>query len=76
MLGLAGCVLMAAALLKLAGWNVSAFAQYGWFLTPNVQIAAVGWELILGACLLFGVHRPVTWLLAIFTFAVPFFQSL
>ncbi len=59
---------MAAALLKLAGWNVSAFAQYGWFLTPNEQIAAVGWELILGAALIFGVHRPVTWIMALATF--------
>ncbi len=68
--GLAGSVLMAAALLKLAGANVSAFAQYGWWLSPNVQIAAIGWELILGACLILGVHRSVTWLLAMLTFAL------
>jgi len=69
-LGLAGSVLMVAALLKLAGTNVSAFAQYGWFLAPNVQIAAVGWELILGSALLLGIYRPVTWLLAMLTFAL------
>ena len=67
---LAGSVLMVAALLKLAGTNVSAFAQYGWFLSSNVQIAAVGWELLLGAALIFGLHRPVTWSLAILTFTV------
>ena len=69
-LALAGSVLMAAALLKLAGWNVSAFAQYGWWLSANVQIAAIAWELILGSALLLGVYRPVTWLLAMLTFAL------
>ena len=58
--GLVGGVLIAAAALKLAGWNVSAFAQYGWLLTPSVQIAAVGWELLLGTALVFGVHRSLS----------------
>jgi len=62
-------VLIAAGILKLAGWNVSAFAQYGWLLTPSVQIAAVGWELLLGTALLFGVHRSISWMVAVVTFA-------
>ena len=64
-----GSVLIAAAVLKLTGWNVSAFAQYGWLLTPSVQIAAVGWELLLGTCLILGIHRSLTWIFAVVTFA-------
>ncbi len=69
-LGLAGSVLIAAAVLKLSGSSVSAFAQYGWWLSANVQIAAIGWELLLGVALILGVHRPVTWLLALITFGL------
>jgi Protein of unknown function (DUF1573) len=65
-----GSVLIAAAVLKLTGWNVSAFAQYGWLLTPSVQIAAVGWELLLGTTLILGIHRSLTWIAAVVTFAV------
>ncbi len=63
-------MLIAAASLKLAGWIISAFAQYGWWLSANVQIAAIAWELILGSALLLGVYRPLTWLLALLTFAL------
>jgi len=67
-LGGAGVLLLAAAGLKLYGWNVSPFAQYGWLLSPTVQTVAVGWELFLGVWLLSGNARRLAWLLTILTF--------
>ncbi|MEO2088913.1 MAG: DUF1573 domain-containing protein [Gemmataceae bacterium] len=74
-------MLLAAAALKLIGWNVAPFAQYGWLLTPTVQTAAVAWEVILGGWLLTsvtpsplrgggrGVGSPsLPWFLAVLTF--------
>ena len=73
---LCGLLLLAAAALKLVGWNVAPFAQYGWLLTPTVQTAAVVWEAILGIWLLASFRGtggpPVSalhWLLAVLTFA-------
>ena len=68
-LGGVAVLLLAAAGLKLYGWNVSPFAQYGWLLSPAVQTAAVGWELFLGIWLLSGSARRLAWLAALVTFA-------
>jgi hypothetical protein len=77
-----GTLLLAAAALKLVGQNVAPFAQYGWLLTPAVQTATVGWELMLGGWLLWSVSpspfrgggrgvgsTALPWLLAVLTFA-------
>lgn len=71
-----GLLLLAAAALKLIGWNVAPFAQYGWLLTPTVQTTAVAWEVILGGWLLLSLvaqaSKPVSslpWLFAVLTFA-------
>lgn len=68
-LGGVAVLLLAAAGLKLYGWNVSPFAQYGWLLSPAVQTAAVGWELFLGIWLLSGSARRLAWLSTLLTFA-------
>ncbi|MCU0706588.1 MAG: hypothetical protein MUF18_21745, partial [Fimbriiglobus sp.] len=62
-------MLLAAAGLKLIGWNVSPFAQYGWLLSPTVQSFAVIWEVLLGVWLLSRKAPFVSWLAAVFTFA-------
>jgi hypothetical protein len=67
-LGGAGVLLLVAAGLKLYGWNVSPFAQYGWLLSPAVQTVAVGWELFLGVWLLSGTARRWAWVFALLTF--------
>lgn len=66
---LLGLVLLTAAGLKLAGTNVSPFAQYGWFSAPWVQTLAVEWEIVLGLWLLSGAYRAGAWLAAVGTFA-------
>jgi len=40
-----GCLLLAAAGLKLYGLNVTAVPRTGWFATPQVQLIAAEWEL-------------------------------
>jgi hypothetical protein len=64
-----GSVLLAAAGLKLVGWNVSPFAQYGWLLSPTVQAFAVIWEVLLGVWLLSRKSPFLSWLAAVLTFA-------
>jgi len=59
---------MGAATLKLAGLNVTPFAQYGWLSSATVQLAAVQWEIILGLWLLSGRGKAWAWLLALTTF--------
>lgn len=63
-----GGVLLAAAGLKLVGWNVSPFAQYGWLLSPTVQTFAVIWEVLLGIWLLSRKSPFLSWLAAVATF--------
>src|SRR6266851_8878958 len=65
-----GILLLLAAGLKLAGKNVSAVPQVGWYATPMVQMAAVEWELVLGVWLLSGRYRIGSWLTALGTFAM------
>ena len=55
---LLGTTLLCAAALKLYGWNVAPFAQYGRLLNTSVQFAAVEWEIVLGLWLLSG-YRPL-----------------
>jgi len=64
-----GSVLLVAAALKLVGWNVSPFAQYGWLLSPTVQSLAVIWEVLLGVWLLSRKSPFLSWLAAVVTFA-------
>jgi hypothetical protein len=70
-----GLILLSAAALKLLGWNVSPFAQYGWLLSPAVQVSAVIWEVLLGFWLLATVVKATTgrnatlpWLFTVLTF--------
>ncbi len=66
---LLGLLLVTAAGLKLAGQNVSAVPQVGWFTLPTVQIAAAEWEIVLGLWLLSGAYRIGAWFAALATFA-------
>jgi hypothetical protein len=63
-----GVVLLAAAVLKLSGLNVTAVPRVGWFSTPQVQAAVAAWELVLGLWLLAGAHRTWAWLATVGTF--------
>ena len=63
-----GVLLLTAAVLKLAGRNVSAVPQVGWYATPMAQIAAAEWELVLAIWLLSGAYRIGAWLAALATF--------
>lgn len=63
-----GSVLLVAAVLKLVGWNVSPFAQYGWLLSPTVQSFAVIWEVLLGVWLLSRKSPFLSWLATVLTF--------
>jgi hypothetical protein len=63
-----GVLLLTAAGLKLAGQNVSAVPQVGWYATPTVQIVAAEWEIVLGVWLLSGRYRIGSWLAALSTF--------
>lgn len=63
-----GCLLIAAASLKLYGTNVTPFAQYGRLLNPTIQFAAIEWEIVLGIWLLTGRKPLGAWLAALFTF--------
>jgi hypothetical protein len=65
---LLGVVLLVAAGLKLYGLNVTVLPRVGWFATPQVQVAAVEWELVLGLWLLSGVYQAGAWLAAVSTF--------
>ena len=64
-----GSVLLAAAVFKFVGWNVSPFAQYGWLLSPTVQSFAVIEEVLLGVWLLSRRSPFLSWLAAVLTFA-------
>jgi hypothetical protein len=63
-----GLLLVTAAALKLYGLNVTAIPRAGWFATPQVQVIAAEWELILGFWLLSGVYRFAAWFFALLTF--------
>jgi hypothetical protein len=63
-----GLLLVTAAALKLSGLNVTAIPRAGWFATPQVQVIAAEWELILGFWLLSGAYRFAAWLMALLTF--------
>jgi hypothetical protein len=63
-----GLLLVTAAALKLSGLNVTAIPRAGWFATPQVQVIAAEWELILGFWLLSGAWRFAAWLFALLTF--------
>jgi hypothetical protein len=65
-----GLLLLAAAGLKVYGWSVSTVPPVGWFSTPRVQAAAIGWEIFLGAWLLSGILPIGSWLAAIGTFTL------
>ena len=65
-----GSLLLAAAALKIYGWNVSAVPLVGWFSTTSVQTVAVGWEILLSLWLLSGVALIGSWLAAIVTFVL------
>jgi hypothetical protein len=65
-----GVLLLVAAALKLYGLNVAPFAQAGPLRTPAVQSAAVIWEALLGAWLLSGACRSLSWTAAVATFVV------
>jgi hypothetical protein len=62
-----GLLLLVAAGLKLAGQDVSAVPQVGWFATPTIQIAAAEWEIVLGIWLLSGAYRVGAWVTALGT---------
>ncbi len=59
---------MTAAGLKLYGMNVTALPRAGWFATPQVQVAAAEWELVLGLWLLSGAALYGAWIAAMGTF--------
>jgi Methylamine utilisation protein MauE len=63
-----GLLLLTAAGLKLSGLNVTALPRVGWFATPQVQVAAAEWELVLGIWLLSGAAQLGAWLAAVGTF--------
>jgi len=64
-----GVLLLTAAGLKLYGRDVSAVPQVGWFSSPWVQVAAAGWEIVLGFWLLSGAARRFAWAASLSTFA-------
>jgi hypothetical protein len=61
-------LLVTAAGLKLSGLNVTALPLAGWIATPQVQVAAAEWEVVLGAWLLSGSAPFAAWLAALGTF--------
>src|SRR5437764_8430171 len=63
-----GVLLLITAGLKLAGQDVSAVPQVGWYATPTVQMAAAEWEIVLGVWLLSGRYRIGAWLVSAATF--------
>jgi hypothetical protein len=63
-----GLLLVTAAALKLFGLNVTAIPRAGWFATPQVQVIAAEWELILGFWLLSGAWPFAAWVMALATF--------
>jgi hypothetical protein len=65
-----GLLLLSAAGLKIYGWSVSTVPPVGWFSAPNVQAAAIGWEILLGTWLLCGIAVFGSWLAAIGTFTL------
>ncbi len=65
---LLGSLLLAAAGLKLSGLNVTAVPRVGWFATPQVQLIAAEWELVLGLWLLSGAAPTGAWVAAVCTF--------
>ncbi len=67
---LVGGLLLIAASLKLYGMSVSPLPSVGWMSLPVVQLAVVAWELILGIWLISNFVRPLSWLVALFTFSV------
>ncbi len=67
---LCGVLLLLTAALKLYGLNVAPFAQAGQLRSPAVQSTAVIWEALLGAWLLSGASRLLSWAVAVATFLV------
>jgi hypothetical protein len=65
-----GLLLLAAAGLKVYGWSVSTVPPVGWFSTPHIQAAAIGWEIFLGAWLLSAIAPISSWLAALGTFTL------
>jgi hypothetical protein len=65
---LLGCLLVAAAGLKLYGMDVSGVPRVGTFATPKVQVLVAGWELVLGLWLLSGQGLVGSWVAAVGTF--------
>ena len=63
-----GVLLVAAAGLKLYGFQTSAVARVGWLSDPRVEAAAAIWELALGAWLLSGRGPVGAWAAAVATF--------
>lgn len=65
-----GLLLLTAAALKIYGWGVSTVPPVGWFSTPSVQAAAIGWEILLSLWLLSGIALVGSWLAALVTFVM------
>jgi hypothetical protein len=65
-----GLLLLTAAVFKIHGWSISTVPPMGWFSAPGVQATAIGWEILLGACLLCGIAPLGSWLAASATFAL------
>jgi hypothetical protein len=65
-----GLLLVTAAALKLSGLNVTAIPRAGWFATPQVQVIAAEWELILGFWLLSGAYQVASAIAALVTFSL------
>jgi hypothetical protein len=63
-----GVLLLTVAGLKLYGLNVTAIPRAGWFATPQVQVVAAEWELVLGLWLLSGAYPAGAWLATVGTF--------
>jgi hypothetical protein len=65
---LLGFILLAAAGLKIYGFNVTAVPPSGPFSGPQVQMLSVEWELLLGLWLFAGWLRLAVWFAAVGTF--------
>lgn len=65
-----GLFLVVAAGLKLYGIDVSLYAQYGRWATPQILMATIVWEMGVGLWMLCGMHQGVAWAFAIATFCV------
>jgi hypothetical protein len=65
-----GLLLLSTAALKMAGLTAGVLTSDGWFARPEVQFAAVVWEWLLAAGLLWGGARHLVWLASVLTFGL------